>query len=125
MLQLNGYLHRERLSELLGRCLISAFEGPEGVRADSCALKQIVNFNAYCGCLILDAFGCLSPLSSIDEIPIRLWDRYMPDYIDQLHSRLAGTSAEADFTQACTCGEIDAKDPRSISFEPWASPGGR
>ena len=57
MLQLNGYLHRERLSELLGRCLVSAFEGPEGVRADSCALKQIVNFNAYCGCLILDAFG--------------------------------------------------------------------
>lgn len=69
-------------------------------------------------------FG-LSPLSSIDELPIRLWGRYMPDYIDLLHSRLAGTSAEADFTQACTCGEIDAKDPRSISLERWPSPGAR
>ncbi|MCK9459389.1 MAG: hypothetical protein M0R80_07095 [Proteobacteria bacterium] len=70
MLQLNGYLHRARLSKILGRSLSSSFEGPDAIREDSRALKQIVNFNAYCGCLILDAFG-RSLLTSLHGEPVR------------------------------------------------------
>jgi hypothetical protein len=51
---------------------------------------------------------CVSPLSALDEVPIRLWGKYMPDYIDQLHQRLSGVSAETDFTQACICGGRDS-----------------
>lgn len=59
MLQLNGFLHRHLLAVILSRCLSSDYRSPEFVRADLHELKRIVNFNAYCGCLILDAFARL------------------------------------------------------------------
>ena len=41
---------------------------------------------------------CLSPVETIDELPIRLWIRYMPDYIDQEVRRLFGITPESQFT---------------------------
>jgi len=47
---------------------------------------------------------CVSPVDALDEVPIRLWGRYLPDYIEELFQRLSGVSAETSFTQACLCG---------------------
>jgi hypothetical protein len=47
---------------------------------------------------------CLSPVVDAGEIPIQLWTRYMPDYVDQVYQQLFGLSVESDFTQACLCG---------------------
>ena len=47
---------------------------------------------------------CLAPVEDLTELPIRVWVRYMPDYVDQIQLRLAGLSSEAEFTQACACG---------------------
>ena len=52
MIRLNGYLHREPLAAIIGRWLIN-----RPLLTDARTLKQIVNFNAYAGCLILDSFA--------------------------------------------------------------------
>lgn len=56
MIRFNGFLHREQLAKVLDRILSMEGNTDATIREDSRDLKQIVNFNAYCGCLILDAF---------------------------------------------------------------------
>lgn len=61
---------------------------------------------------------CVSPRSFMDEMPIRLSGRYMPDYIDQLQSRLLEGSAETDFTEACMCSGRYLKPPQGARRAP-------
>jgi hypothetical protein len=61
---------------------------------------------------------CLSPVVDAGEIPIRLWTRYMPDYVDQVYQQLFGLSAESDFTQACLCDRAGAWH-RADRGDPW------
>lgn len=41
----------------------------------------------------------LSATNELSEVPIRLWARYMPDYIDQLHQRLKQSAEDDEFLQ--------------------------
>jgi len=42
----------------------------------------------------------LSSTKELNEVPIQLWVRYMPDYIDQILHRLYNSSGEIDYFQA-------------------------
>ena len=42
----------------------------------------------------------LSTTKELNEVPIQLWVRYMPDYIDHILRRLYNSSEEIDYFQA-------------------------
>ena len=54
---------------------------------------------------------CLARVEDVSEVPIRVWVRYLPDYVEQIRLRLAGVPSEMDFTHACACGEQLGKQP--------------
>jgi len=63
---------------------------------------------------LLDYFFrfALSTTKELHEVPIQLWVRYMPDYIDQILQRLYHSSDEIDFFQALF---LDNESPQSAT----------